>query len=300
VSRKYALRYLNLGFAQFFILPIFSRANCPNFLLMKSRWSILLLVITITWTAESPIHADSCVTKTCISVTTDAKRGGIIITATKNSPGGHSSPKPQRVDSKPRRKLPILRTRSPLPRQPTSQTNRKSTRRTARVTPRVTTKINRVVFPKKVTDRTFTPKVVAAVSLTDQLTQLLPVAAIHFQPEPQGLTQVPVNFWTDTSLLFTTATVILGINVGVSLRPTLLWNFGDGTFRQTQNSGASFPTGGVLHTFREPGQYLVTLTVSWAGTWSAGGNSFPVLGETILQNLTKSITINPAPVKYLK
>ena len=279
---------------------MYSSPNCPNLLLMKSRWSIFLLIIGIGWIIESPLHADNCVTKTCISVRTDAKRGGIIITATKNSPGSHSLAKPKRMVSKPPRKPPILRTRSPSPRQPISQSNRKSTRRSARVTPRVTTKTNRVAFPKKVSDRTFTPKVVAALSLTDQLTQLLPMAAIHFQPEPQGLTQVPVNFWSDTNPLFTTATVILGINVGVALHPTLLWNFGDGTSLQTQNSGASFPTGGVLHTFRDPGQYLVTLTVSWAGTWSAGGNSFPVLGETILQNLTKSITINPAPVKYLK
>ena len=279
---------------------MYSLPNCPNLLLMKFRWSIFLLVIGIGWITESPLHADSCVTKTCISVTTDAKRGGIIITATKNSPGSHSLPKPKRVVSKPRRKAPILRTRSPSPPQPTSQPVRKSTPRSARVTPRVTTETKRVVFPKKVTDRTFTPKVVAAVSLTDQLTQLLPMAAIYFQPEPQALAQVPVNFWSDTNPLFTTATVILGINVGVALHPTLLWNFGDGTSLQTQNSGASFPTGRVLHTFRDPGQYLVTLTVSWAGTWSAGGNSFPVLGETILQNLAKSITINPAPVKYLK
>jgi hypothetical protein len=271
---------------------------------MKSRWSILLLVITLGCIAEPPLHADSCVTKTCISVTTDAQHGGIIITATKNSPGSHSSPKPKHLTSKPRRKAPILRTRSPSTPRPTSHpttpTIRKTTRRSPRVTPRITTETKRVVFTKKVTDRTFTPKVVAAVSLTDQLTQLLPMAAIYFQPEPQGLTQVPVNFWTDTSPLFTTATVILGIKVGVALRPTLLWNFGDGSSLQTQNSGASFPKVGVLHTFRDPGQYLVTLTVSWAGTWSAGGNSFPVLGETILQNLTKSITINPALVKYLK
>lgn len=255
---------------------------------MKSRWSILFLVIAISCFAAPPLHAASCVTKTCISVTTDPQHGGIIITATKNSPGSHSLPKPKR----------------PSPHRPTvkpaSQPIKKSTRRSPPITPRITTQAKRVWYPKKVTDRTFTPKVVAAVSLTDQLTQLLPMAAIHFQPEPEALTQVPVNFWTDTSALFTTATVILGINVGVALHPTLLWNFGDGSSLQTQNSGANFPMGGVLHTFRDPGQYLVTLTVSWAGTWSAGGNSFPVLGETILQNLVKSITINPAAVKYVK
>ncbi len=207
-----------------------------------------------------------------------------MITATQNSPG--SSPKP-RVRATPR---PV---RTPRP-------------HIAKVRPKPAPSNTKTGSSKKIVRRvskaarTFTPKVVAAVSLSDSLMQLIPSRGVYSQPAGAALTGLPVYFWTDTSTFFATSASILGIAVGVSLHPNFEWDFGDGAHVQTTTPGAGYPTGGISHVYSKSGRYLVRLAISWSGTWSAGGNHFPVLGDVILQNFSLDLVVAPGPTHYLQ
>lgn len=233
----------------------------------------------------APALAGNCTGKTCIAVTTDPKKGGIVITATQNSPGSSPKPKVRRAPRPVHTRRPVTVKARP---RPTPSPVRKRT-----VTP-----IRRVARAVASTARTFTPKVVAAVSLSDSLTQLIPMRNVYSQPAGAALTQLPVVFWTDTSSSFSTTATILGIAVGVQLHPTFEWDFGDGVRLQTDHPGAAYPATDISHIYRTSGRYQVRLTVSWSGTWSAGGNSFPVLGDVIVQNFTLDLVVSPGPTHY--
>ncbi len=247
---------------------------------MRKLLAILMLVLCIPF----PALAANCTGKTCIDVTTDPQRGGIVITATQNSPGHTSKPR-------------IRATPHPV---------RTPVRHIAKVRPKPTPSATKAGTAKKIVRRvskaarTFTPKVVAAVSLSDSLMQLIPLRSVYSQPAGAALTGLPVFFWTDTSTFFATTANILGIAVGVSLHPNFEWDFGDGAHLQTTTSGAAYPTGGISHVFSKSGRYLVRLAISWSGTWSAGGNNFPVLGDVVVQNFSLDLVVAPGPTHYLQ
>ena len=144
------------------------------------------------------------------------------------------------------------------------------------------------------------PKVVAAVSLSDRLTQLLPQRNIFFTPKTGAVVQVPMYFWTDATSTFSTTSLILGISVGVTLSPTFTWNFGDGTSFPTDKPGVPYPDTNISHTYRATGTYKTTLTISWAGTWSAESYIYPVLGGNIVQTYSATYVVSNAPTKFIK
>jgi PKD repeat protein len=88
--------------------------------------------------------------------------------------------------------------------------------------------------------------------------------------------------------------------VGVTLTPFFTWNFGDGTIYSTTSPGAPYPNGTISHTYTSAGTYKVSLTISWAGTWSAENNTYAVLGGNIVQSYSSTFVVSNAPTKFVK
>ncbi len=226
---------------------------------------LLISVIGILMLLPSSAGAvDNCSIKVCVDVQTDPATGRIIISAKKNP----NAPKPTPRPSPTRIYTPRPYTPRPRP--------------TRAYTPR----------PK--------PAPTKEVSLSDRLTQLIPPSGIHMQPANLALAQVPVNFWSDASSHFATNVVILGVPVSVSLNPTFRWDFGDGTPAITTSKlGAPYPATDITHIYRRAGRYTATESISWAGTWAADLQSFPVLGGNIVQSASILVKVVPGPTKFL-
>ncbi len=212
--------------------------------------------------------ATNCVDHVCVEVRTDPVTGKVVITAKKEIPG--STPKPT---FKPTIKPTPKPTPTPAPTR--TYAPRPYVYRYRPYTPRPK--------PKP------TVAAVAAVSLSDQLTQLIPRDGISLRPVTGALAQVPILFSTSTPKTFATISQILGVAVGVNLDPTFLWDFGDGTRSTDKNTS---------HTYRKIGTYLVMLAVSWGGTWSAGPFNYPVLGGAIVQSYQASVPILRGATRY--
>lgn len=251
-----------------------------------------VLLFTLIFTIEqssTQSHAAQCTNNVCIEVHTDPITGKVIIDATKKIPG--STPAP--VTSKPTTAPRVKPTPKPTP-KPT-------VKRTVNPTPRPYVRHVPYVYhpPKPKPAATITiPKEVAAVNLADQISQLLPMRHIFIQPVSGVIAQLPTYFWTDTNPLFNTAAQILGVSVGVTLNPTFLWQFGDGSSLTSTQPGAQLPDKTITHTYKKAGRYTCTLTVSWLGNWSAGGYSYPVTGGAIIQSYSTMISVAPAPTVF--
>jgi hypothetical protein len=131
----------------------------------------------------------------------------------------------------------------------------------------------------------------ATVSLSDRLIKLLPLGDINFQPESDGLVNVPVYFWTQTPQHFSAVVPILDLVVYVNLHSTFTWSFGDGSFYTTTNQGGPYPLGLITHTYRKNSNYPVGLKVVWRGSWSVNGVTTPISGEAITQSVSRQISI---------
>ena len=249
-------------------------------------FSILLPITLVVGALDATsTHAAQCTNNVCIDVHTDPITGKVIIDATKKIPGSTPAPVAPKPVSHP--------TVKPMP-KPT-------VKRTVNPTPRPYVRHVPYVYhppkPKPAVTIT-TPKEVAAVNLADQISQLLPLRHIYIQPANGVIAQLPTYFWTDTNPLFNTAAQILGVSVGVTLNPTFLWQFGDGSSFTTTQPGAELPDKTVKHIYKRAGRYTCTLTVSWLGNWSAGGYSYPVSGGAIIQSYSTIVTVAPAPTRF--
>jgi hypothetical protein len=252
----------------------------------RFSFSILLLTSLFSGTViTSPTYASQCTNSVCIDVHTDPITGKVIIDATKKIPGSTTAP----VAPKPV----VHPTVKPIP-KPT-------VKRTINPTPRPYVRHVPYVYhpPKPKPAATITtPKEVAAVNLADQISQLLPMRHIYIQPANGLIAQLPTYFWTDTNQLFNTVAQILGVSVGVTLNPTFLWQFGDGSSFTTTQPGAQLPDKTIKHIYKKAGRYTFTLTVSWLGNWNAGGYSYPVTGGAIIQSYSTMIVVAPAPTIF--
>ncbi len=162
-----------------------------------------------------------------------------------------------------------------------------------------------IVKPKPVTPKPVAPKPKVAakpatVSLSDRLIKLLPVGDINFQPESDGLVNVPVYFWTQTPQHFSAVVPILDLVVYVNLHSTFTWSFGDGSFYTTTNQGGPYPLGLITHTYRKNSNYPVGLKVVWRGSWSVNGVTTPISGEAITQSVSRQISIVNAVGRFTK
>ena len=240
------------------------------------------------------LMAANCSAGPCVQVYTDPLTHQVIISANQNSGGkvSHTAPKPKPAAPKapapkPRAKQvartpPVIKKTTWVPYKPTPIIHR-----AYKAPPKK--KVNPI---KKV--------VTTAISLSDQISRLLPGGTIHYQPPTSALTGVPVYLWSDTNPLFNIATTILGIGVTVAMKPSFVWDFGDGSSITTSDAGGPYPDGKITHSYKKSGIYTINLTTSWAGSWAAQGAVLPVLGGAIVQNATATIQINPAPTDFTR
>jgi hypothetical protein len=154
--------------------------------------------------------------------------------------------------------------------------------------------------PVKKKPSTIAKVVTTALSLSDQITRLLPGSKILYQPANDAVTGVPVYFWSDTSTVFQVTTAILGIGVNVLMNPSFVWNFGDGTTMTTSSVGGPYPDATITHTYKSAGIYTISLTTSWAGSWAAQGAVLPVLGGAIVQSTSATIQVQPGPTNFTR
>ena len=237
------------------------------------------------------LMAVNCSTGPCVQVYTDPLTHQVIITANQNTPGSAPLSKPKSTHTSQLHPKPtVSKPYKPRPRTSTGVPYK------SRPVPNPTYRpITRKVRKKQ---PVISHLVTAAISLSDQVSKLLPGSQLKYQPSNDPIAGIPVYFWSDSNPLFQIATAILGINVSVTLQPSFLWNFGDGTLLTTGSTGGAFPDSTITHLYKEPGNYPVTLTISWAGSWVAQGQILPVLGGAIVQTMTSHLLVSPGPTNY--
>ncbi|HEY4898419.1 MAG TPA: hypothetical protein VIH79_01720, partial [Candidatus Nanopelagicaceae bacterium] len=161
--------------------------------------------------------------------------------------------------------------------------------------------VHRVYRPPAAKKKSVVAKVVTtAISLSDQITRLLPGSNLLYQPNKDAVTGIPVYFWSDTNPIFQVVTSILGVGVNVLMNPSFVWNFGDGATMSTSNAGGPYPNSSVTHIYKNAGIYTAAVSISWAGTWAAQGAILPVLGGAIVQNASATIEVNPGPTDFTR
>ncbi len=227
--------------------------------------------------------AANCAAGPCVHVYTDPKTHQLIITANQNRPGSTLQPHPVPKRTYRPRPKPTIK---PIPR---------------RWIPYKAVPIVHRTYRPPIKKKSAIAKVVTtALSLSDQITRLLPGSRILYQPSKDAVTGVPVYFWSDTNTVFQVATAILGVGVTVLMNPSFVWNFGDGTTFSTSKAGGPYPDSTITHTYKSAGTYTVNLAISWAGTWAAQGSVLPVLGGAIVQNTSAIIQVSPGPTDFTR
>ena len=235
------------------------------------RYQVVLLSILLL--PISAFAADNqCLDKTCVDVFTQDNQ--LIITAQKGAGKPVAASKKPVVKPKPAIPKPVAP--KPVAPKPVAPKPKVATK----PVPKPTVKPVRKVATKP-----------ATVSLSDRLIKLLPVGDINFQPESDGLVNVPVYFWTQTPQHFSAVVPILDLVVYVNLHSTFTWSFGDGSFYTTTNQGGPYPLGLITHTYRKNSNYPVGLKVVWRGSWSVNGVTTPISGEAITQSVSRQISI---------
>jgi len=236
------------------------------------------------------LMAANCAAGPCVQVYTDPTTHQLVITANQNRPGSTVVAHPTPVHTYKPRPRPIAKP-TPLPR-PRPQTW---------VPYKAVPVVHRTYKPPVKKKRSVVVKAVtAALSLSDQITRLLPGSKILYQPNKDAITGVPVYFWSDTNSIFNVATSILGVGVNVIMNPSFVWSFGDGTTLTTSNVGGPYPNNAITHAYKTAGTYTINLAISWAGSWAAQGAVLPVLGGAIVQNASATIEVNPGPTDFTR
>lgn len=205
------------------------------------------------------VQAADCASKACIDVY--VQDGQLVIEAHKGSgPTSHAVPK---ITRKPVPKIAPKKRVAPSP-KPTTKT--------------VITAPKAAPLPRRA-HRKVVKKAAPALSLNDKLIKLLPTGNIEHQPTSNALVNVPVIYWCDLPGIFSTKVAIIGEAVDVTMRPSFLWSFGDGSFYATTSPGAAYPHQVISHTYSKAGSYVVTMVATWGGTWSNNGVARAITGE---------------------
>ena len=246
---------------------------------------ICLSVLLLIGQSSSTAKANDCKETACVNVYTENNQ--IIIEARKGDKTVKKtiaqSPKKPVVKAKPTKKpLPFFLL--PEPKKPVVKKPIKK----------------KPVVKKPVVKKPSKPRVkktVTKVNLSDRLTKLVPTAGVAYQPEFEPLVHVPVYFWCDLPKLFQSRVEIIGEVIDVTLRPSYLWSFGDGSTFSTTESGAPYPHGLIHHIYSKPGVYLVTLATTWNGAYTHNAQLHAVTGSVVKISLAE-ITIVAAPTTF--
>lgn len=153
----------------------------------------------------------------------------------------------------------------------------------------------RVVAARK-PQRKVARKVAPVLSLNDRLVKLLPVGSISKEPKANAIVNVPVIYWCDLPAVFTTKVAIIGEVIDVTMRPSFLWSFGDGTFRATTVAGSPYPNQSITHAYSHAGTFAVVMIATWGGSWSQNGVSRAISGK-IRKVAVATVRIANAPTR---
>ena len=232
------------------------------------------LLIALLFPAPTAVAADC--TKACLAVTVE--NGQIVVSGQKGN-----GPKSTKVVKK------VTAVKKVAPKKPVIK-------RIVLKQPSAVVATRKPVVKKK---RVVTKKAVAATSIADRLTKLLPTGGVAYQPAYEPLVHVPVVFWCDLPKIFTTRFNIVGEVVDVTLRPSFSWSFGDGSVMSSTDPGAPYPNGSIQHAYLKEGTYLVTMLATWGGTWSNEGTIRAVTGQ-IKTVRVATIKVVSAPTMFVQ
>lgn len=117
----------------------------------------------------------------------------------------------------------------------------------------------------------------------DRMISLAADPELDLAPARIGLTGLRSYFWVSNELRPISATAgVRGVTVTAEARPVrFLWDFGDGTKRQTQHPGRPWTRsrpGNVGHVYETKGRYEPGVTVVWAARWRVNGGAWQDLG----------------------
>ena len=243
---------------------------------MKTNQALITapLLIALLFPAPTAVAADC--TKACLAVTVE--NGQIVVSGQKGN-----GPKSTKVVKK------VTAVKKVAPKKPVIK-------RIVLKQPSAVVATRKPVVKKK---RVVTKKAVAATSIADRLTKLLPTGGVAFQPAYEPLVHVPVVFWCDLPKIFSTRFNIVGEVVDVTLRPSFSWSFGDGSVMQSTDPGAPYPNGSIQHAYLKEGTYLVTMLATWGGTWSNQGTIRAVTGE-IKTIRVATVKVVSAPTMFVQ
>jgi len=263
---------------------------------MKSRAKIsyslsVALVLSLVIVPTRTAIAEECKAEKCIEVTVDDESDEIVVTYRSSSPGkSKKGPGGERRESTNSGSFSAAGDpkRTWIPYHP----DRYAAWREAARKAAATRKRNRekVAPPAEL--------VVASTSLSDRVSQMIPIGDIQFQPVSGATLHTPVFFWTTTPTKFEVTLKVAGIPVGVSLKPEFLWEYGEGTTRQTSLPGAPYPLALNTFTYHHAGVKKIKLTTTWNGTFTVAGLSSPIDG-VITQKRERDLTIYKAPTRLL-
>lgn len=234
-----------------------------------------MLLISMTVSID-PAQAAECTRKACIDVY--VQNGKIIIEGHKGSgrktsithkPAPRTKPKLKVIPSpRPSVRLTYLAPEKPILRKP----------------------ITRKPAPRRI---------VKPVSLSDKLIKLIPTGNIAHEPSSNAIVNIPVIYFCDLPGIFSTKVAIIGEIVDVTMRPSFLWSFGDGSFFGTTLPGAPYPNQSITHTYSHAGRYAVVMVATWGGTWSNNGVARAITGK-IRKVSFATVTIANAPTRLTR
>jgi hypothetical protein len=243
---------------------------------MKKLKALITAPLLITLLFPAPTAAAADCTTACLEVRVE--NGQIVVSGQKGN-----GPKSTKVVKK------VTAVKKVAPKKPVIK-------RVVLKQPSAVVATRKPVVKKK---RVVTKKAVAATSIADRLTKLLPTGGVAYQPAYEPLVHVPVVFWCDLPKIFTTRFNIVGEVVDVTLRPSFSWSFGDGSVMSSTDPGAPYPNGSIQHAYLKEGTYLVTMLATWGGTWSNEGTIRAVTGQ-IKTVRVATIKVVSAPTMFVQ
>jgi hypothetical protein len=264
---------------------------------MKDRSKIMLYPIIgslIFTLIQIPMEsASACLIKECLSVRTNDESDEVIITLNtgKKEKTARSEPK-KRVAAQTSGSISAMADpdRTWIPYHPDIFAAwRQAAIKAAATRKNQGRKINR---PKRLVKTT-------EISLSDQVTQLIPIGDIQFQPSVGATINKKVYFWTTTPMKFSTVLKVGAIPVRIDLEPEFSWSYGEAEEGSSTSRGAPYPIPLNVYTYHQSGIKKVNLETIWRGTFTVAGVESPIDG-VITQNRSRNIEVFPAPHRIIR
>lgn len=251
---------------------------------------ILLSIALVTSLVIAPAHssqAEECQSESCISVTADDESDEIVVSI--QTPGTSR-------EKREAKKLPAVSgsfsaisdpNRTWIPYHPDLYAAwREAARKAA-----LTRARNRITRPSNSSAR------VVTASLSDRVSQLIPIGALHTQPSNGVVVGRPVYFWSTTPTSFDVTLRVAGVPVRLELTPSFEWRYGNDTVqevRTTKSPGTPYPIPSNTFTYKDSGIKEVKLITTWSGEFTVAGVKSPING-VIRQTSSKSLDVRVAP-----